>query len=96
MHKYLLAACLATFSFQAMASCDKLKDDIDAKLQAKGITSYTLEIVPVAPAAAAAPASAPATAAPGTAAPAAAPKAAGKVVGNCDGGTKEIIYHRGK
>jgi len=92
MHKYLLAACLAAFSIQAVASCDKLKDEIDAKLQAKGVTSYTLEIVPVATAAAAAPAPASASAA----APDAAPKTAGKVVGNCDGGTRQIIYHRGK
>jgi hypothetical protein len=98
MHKYLLAACLAAFSMQAMASCDKLKEEIDAKLQAKGIKSYTLEIVPVAPAASAAPAAAAAASSAAATSAAAKPAAAaapGKVVGNCDGGTKQIIYHRG-
>jgi hypothetical protein len=89
MHKVLLAACLATFSFQAMASCDKLKTDIDAKLQAKGVKSYTLEIVPVASAATAAAASAPTA----SDKPAPATKS-GKIVGTCDGGTKQIVYHR--
>lgn len=99
MQKYLLAAFLSSLSIPAMASCDKLRSEIDAKLQAKGITSYTLEIIPVAPAAAAsAPAasahaaSAPAAAAPATSAPA--KKSEGKVVGTCDGETKKIIYHR--
>jgi len=88
MRKLLLAACLVCFSASAMASCDDAKAQIDAKLQAKGVTSYTLDIVPVAPAAAAAP-----TAASGAAAsPAKAPE--GKVVGNCDGETKQIIYKR--
>lgn len=89
MQKYLLAAFLLSLSIPAMASCDKLRSEIDAKLQAKGITSYTLEIIPVAPAHAA---SAPAAAAPATSAPA--KKSEGKVVGTCDGETKKIIYHR--
>lgn len=92
MHKYLLAACLATLSIPAIASCDKLKSEIDAKLQAKGITSYTLEIVPAASAPAAASAAPDAASAP--AATASAKKATGKVVGTCDGDTKKIIYHR--
>lgn len=112
MHKFLLAACLVGFSIPAMASCDKLKEEIDGKLQAKGTKNYTLEIVPIAAAAPATAANAaPAAAAPATAAasapakatPTSAPavaaapakKSAGKIVGTCDGGTKNIIYHRG-
>ncbi len=86
MRKLLLAACLASISVPAMASCDDLKSQIDAKLQAKGVVSYTLDIVPVAQAAAA-----PAAASGAAAAPA---KAAGKVVGTCEGDTKQIIYTR--
>jgi hypothetical protein len=88
MRNLLLAACLVGFSVSAMASCDDVKSQIDAKLQAKGIKSYTLNIVPVAPAAAAAPAAASGV----VAAPAKESK--GKVVGNCDGETKQIIYTR--
>lgn len=86
MRNLLLAACLASFSVSAVASCDDVKSQIDAKLQAKGVKSYTLEIVPVA-AAAAAPAAASGVAAP-------AKETAGKVVGNCEGETKQIIYKR--
>ena len=94
MHKYLLAACLVSFSIPAMASCEKLKSEIDAKLQAKGVVSYTLEIVPIASAASAPAPAAASTAASAPVAPAPAMKAAGKVVGTCDGDTKHIIYHR--
>ena len=90
MRNLLLATCLVGFSFSAMASCEDTKSQIDAKLQAKGVKSYTLDIVPVAPAAAAHAAASGAAAAP--AAPAKASK--GKVVGNCDGETKQIIYTR--
>ena len=86
MRKVLLAACLLGFSVSAVASCDYLKSQIDAKLQAKGVTSYSLEIVPVAQ-----PAAAPAAAS-GAAAPA--KETAGKVVGTCEGDTKQIIYKR--
>jgi hypothetical protein len=86
MNKLLLAACLFSFSVSAMASCDSVKSEIDAKLQAKGVKSYTLDIVPVAQAAAA-----PAAASGAAAAPA---KAEGKVVGTCEGDTKQIIYKR--
>jgi hypothetical protein len=88
MRKLLLAACLVSFSVSAMASCDDAKSQIDAKLQAKGVKSYTLEIVPVAPAAAAP------AAASGAAAAAPAKAVEGKVVGNCEGETKQIIYKR--
>lgn len=85
MYKFLLAASLVSFSITAMASCDDLKAQIDAKLKAKGVTSYTLEIVPVAPSAAAS----------GTAATSApAKKAGGQLVGTCEGDTKQIIYQR--
>ncbi len=87
MRKLLLAACLVCFSVPAMASCDSLKSEIDAKLQAKGVVSYTLDIVPVAQAATA-PAAASGVAA---AAPA---QATGKVVGSCEGDTKQIVYTR--
>lgn len=86
MNKLLLAACLFSFSVSAMASCDSVKSEIDAKLQAKGVKSYTLDIVPVAQAAAA-----PAAASGAAAAPV---KAEGKVVGTCEGDTKQIIYKR--
>ncbi len=85
MRNLLFAACLACFSVPAMASCDEVKAQIDAKLQAKGVKSYTLEVVPVAQAA-------PAAASGAAAAPA--KEAAGKVVGNCEGETKQIIYKR--
>ncbi len=93
MRKFLLTACLLGFSVSAFASCDDLKSQIDAKLQAKGVTSYSLEIVPVAqPAAAPAAPAAPAAASGATAAPA--KETDGKVVGTCEGDTKQIIYKR--
>ena len=86
MRKVLLAACLVSFSVSAMATCDDVKSQIDSKLQAKGVKSYTLEVVPVAraaiPAAASAVAAAPAK------------ETGGKVVGTCEGDTKQIVYKR--
>jgi hypothetical protein len=87
MRNLFLAACLAGFSISAMATCDDVKSQIDAKLQAKGVKSYTLDIVPVAQAAAA-----PAAASGAAAAPAKAPE--GKVVGTCEGDSKQIVYKR--
>lgn len=87
MRNMLLAACLVSFSIPAIASCEDVKSQIDAKLQAKGVVSYTLEIVPVATAA-----TDPAAASGAAAAPAKAPE--GKVVGNCEGETKLIVYKR--
>lgn len=87
MRKLLLVVCLSSFSVAAMASCDDVKSQIDAKLQAKGVKSYTLDIVPVAKAAAEPAAASGAAAAPTQA-------AAGKVVGTCEGATKQIIYKR--
>lgn len=85
MRKLLLAACLFSLSVPAMASCDDVKSQIDAKLQAKGVKSYTLDIVPVAQAG---------TAPASGAAAAPAQTAAGKVVGSCENDTKQIIYKR--
>ena len=89
MRKLLLAACLSSLSLSAMASCADVKSQIEAKLQAKGVTSYTLDIVPVAQAAAA-----PAAGAAGASDAAAAQAKAGKVVGTCEGDSKQIIYKR--
>lgn len=86
MRNLLLAVCLAGFSVSAMASCEDVKSQIDAKLQAKGVKSYTLDIVPVAQAAA------PAAASGAAAEPAKAPE--GKVVGTCEGDSKQIVYKR--
>lgn len=86
MRKLLLAACLSSLSVSAMASCADVKSQIEAKLQAKGVTSYSLDIVPVAQAAA------PAAASGAAAAPA--KVAAGKVVGTCEGDSKQIVYKR--
>lgn len=47
--KRLLAALtctlLATGAMAAPKSCDELKDEIEARIQANNVTSYTLEIV---------------------------------------------------
>lgn len=84
--KSALLTCLILASFPAMAevmSCDKLKAEIDGKLQAKGVKSYTLEIV-----------ASDSTAKPTAEASDASASSKGKEVGTCDGGTKKIIYTR--
>ncbi len=91
MQKLLFVACMSVFSVPAMASCDALKDQIAAKLDAKGVKSYTLEIQPIQGATTAAPAASGVAAASGVPA---AQAGKGKVVGTCDGGTKQIIYAR--
>jgi hypothetical protein len=73
MKKLVLAVGLMALAGGAMAagkSCEALKAEIAAKLDAKGVKGYTLEIVKKG-------------------------DPAGKVVGNCEGGTKEIVYRRG-
>ena len=48
MKKLIVAVVLlliASPSF-AMKACDELKSEIDAKLKAKGVKNYSLEIVP--------------------------------------------------
>ncbi len=87
MRKLLLTACLVSFSVPAMASCDDVKAQIDSKLKAKGVSSYTLDVVPVAQAAATSSATSGAAAAPAKA-------ATGKVVGTCEGDSKQIVYTR--
>ena len=85
-----MIAALTIVSHPAMAdrlSCDALKDRLDAKLQAKGIPVYTLEIVP---------ADEPLPSSKAASGVSATKKTAkGKVVGTCDGGTKRLIYTRG-
>jgi len=88
MRKVALLFCLALASLPAMAdilTCDALKARVDAKLQAKGVPSYTLEIVPIeAPGSTNAASGVPATTA-----------SKGKEVGTCDGGTKRLMYTKG-
>ncbi len=69
----------------ARLDCDALKARVDAKLQAKGVPVYTLEIVP-------ADGSTAAVAASGVPA---VKMNKGKEVGTCDGGTKRLMYTRG-
>ena len=48
MKRLMLAVGLLSLAGTAMAAgkpCEELKAEIDAKLQAKGVTSYTLEVV---------------------------------------------------
>ena len=70
----------------ARLSCETLKARVDAKLQAKGVQTYTLEIVPVEGSGN--------TTIVASAVPAA-KVSKGKEVGTCDGGTKRLIYTRG-
>ena len=68
----LLMFAAATPAFAQMKPCEELLTEIDAKIQAKGVKKFSLEIVPN-------------------------EKVKDeKVVGTCDGGTKKIIYKRGK
>ena len=55
---------------QAAKPCEELKSEIATKLDAKGVKSYSLEIVLKDQ------------------------DTEGKVVGNCEGGTKKIVYRR--
>ncbi|EKG41963.1 DUF1161 domain-containing protein [Pseudomonas syringae] len=48
MKRFILAATctlLATSALAAPKSCEQLKAEIEAKIQANNVTSYTLEIV---------------------------------------------------
>jgi hypothetical protein len=48
MKKFLLAVGLLSIAGTTLAAgkpCDELKAEIDAKIQAKGASSYTLEVV---------------------------------------------------
>ncbi len=48
MKNLMIAAALLMIATPAfgMKSCEELKSEIDAKLQAKGVKGYSLEIVP--------------------------------------------------
>ena len=74
MKKLMVAVILLLMATPAFAkkACEELKAEIDAKIQAKGVKTYTLEIVPTEQV------------------------KDGTVVGSGDGGTKKIIYTRGK
>ncbi|MDF2641159.1 MAG: hypothetical protein K0R45_431 [Pseudomonas sp.] len=41
----VVCALLATGALAAPKSCEELKDEIEAKIQANNVTAYTLEIV---------------------------------------------------
>lgn len=71
----VLLMFVATPAFAQMKPCEELLTEIDAKIQAKGVKNYSLEIVPNEKTADVKDA---------------------KVVGSCDGGTKKIVYKRGK
>jgi len=89
MRKFSLISFLTLVSFPAMAEllpCDVLKAQVDAKLQAKGVPVYTLEIVPMQDSEHATNSASAVTATKQT---------KGKEVGTCDGGTKRLIYTRG-
>lgn len=48
MKKFMLAVGLLSLAGTAMAAgkpCEELKSEIEARLQAKGVASYTLEVV---------------------------------------------------
>ncbi|MGF6592650.1 DUF1161 domain-containing protein [Pseudomonas sp. 2835] len=75
MKKLVVAIGLMTLAGTALAAgkpCEELKAEIAAKIDAKGASGYSLEIVDKGAA------------------------ADGKVVGSCEGGTKEIVYKRGR
>jgi len=85
MRKIALLSILTLASLPLMAEvlpCDVLKARVDAKLQAKGVQVYTLEIVPMQPADVASGVPANKT-------------SKGKEVGTCGGGTHRLIYTRG-
>ncbi|MGE7993146.1 DUF1161 domain-containing protein [Pseudomonas sp. NPDC089554] len=42
----VVACLLASSSWAAVKPCEELKAEIEAKIQAAGVPSYTLEIVP--------------------------------------------------
>lgn len=51
MHKWTLAVLLGLLGSTALAApkpCAELKQEIEVKIQAAGVASYTLEIVPTA------------------------------------------------
>ncbi|MBC7956661.1 MAG: DUF1161 domain-containing protein [Cytophagales bacterium] len=73
MKVFVMSCVLALAAAPAMAKpCEELKTEIAAKLDAKQVTGYTLDIVDT-------------------------DKVGdGKVVGSCDGGSKKIVYVKGR
>lgn len=67
----LLAAMLTATPALARKSCEELKSELEAKIRAKGVTTFTLTILPKAE------------------------PTELRAVGNCEGGTKKIVYKRG-
>lgn len=89
MRKVALLACLTFVSLPAVAeilTCDALKARVDAKLQAKGLQTYTLEI---------APAKGSVNTLDAASGVPAVKTSKGKEVGTCDGGTKRLMYTKG-
>lgn len=82
----MIALLMSLISFPVMAEilpCEELLKRVDAKLQAKGVPSYTLELVPVENE------KTHSTSASGVTTTQA---YNGKEVGTCEGGTKRLIY----
>ena len=89
MRRIVFFAGLLFFNFSAVAdsfSCDVLKARVDAKLQSKGVATYTLEIVP---------ADIVKKPTPSTSNGKAVPVYKGKEVGSCEAGKKRLLYTRG-
>ena len=42
----MIVALACSFAFAEIKPCEELKGEIDARLQAKGVVNYMLEIVP--------------------------------------------------
>ncbi len=76
----------------ARLPCETLKARVDAKLQSKGVTSYTLEIMPIEDSSNTTNAAVSGVVASSNPV---AKENKGKQVGTCDGGTKRLIYTRG-
>jgi hypothetical protein len=110
--KLALVVALGTLVFAtpvlaAPKPCDELKTEIEGKIKANGVDTFTLEVVAAdgakaektdaakdAPKDAAAKPDAAKKDAPKEAATKDAGASDGKVVGTCDGGTKQIVYKR--
>lgn len=81
-----IALLLSLMAFPALAetlSCDTLLKRVDAKLQTKGVPSYTLELVT---------AESEKNGSISVSAVSTAKAIKGKEVGTCEGGTKRLIY----
>ena len=43
---FAASLCIASSAFAEIKPCEELKAEIEAKLKEKGVTGYTLEIIP--------------------------------------------------